>query len=64
MTSSRQRAIAIAHRWLSRADINPDGELAIVARALLDEAARQDDAALGVVELPPWPFDRKVETNG
>lgn len=61
MTADRDRAIRIARRWLDRADLNPDGELALVAREFINEVSnRQDNADVGVIELPPWPFYRKA----
>jgi len=56
----RQRAIDIAQTWLKREDINPKGELTLVAQTFIDEVSRRDDVVSGVVELPPWPFDRKA----
>jgi hypothetical protein len=62
MTSS-SHAVTIARRWLSRADLNPHGELAIVAKAFINETNQRNDSSVEPIELPSWPFYSKAEAN-
>lgn len=61
--TTRDRAVAIAQRWLLRADINPNGELALVAQELINAVNEGNASPERVVELPSWPFHQKGANN-